>query len=179
MKRLLSALFCMLLVAAAFAQNANEHLKYMGIPITGTISQFHSKLAAKGVRYDQNLSSMVNDGVRVFKGTFAGNKATIFVYYDTKTKIVYRVKSVFDNLDENIADTKYRSMRQLFMQKYDDISYGEQADKETLSINTNNGSIAMYIVKDSLLFPFEYSVHIDYEDGNNAGRHDDNLLDEI
>lgn len=47
MKRLLSVLFCMLLVAAAFAQNANEHLKYMGIPITGTISQFQSKLAAR------------------------------------------------------------------------------------------------------------------------------------
>lgn len=70
-------------------------------------------------------------------------------------------------------------MRQLFMQKYDDISYGEQADKEALSINTDNGSIAMYIVKNLLLFPFEYSVHIDYEDGNNAGRHDDELLDEI
>lgn len=179
MKRLLSALFCMLLVVAAFAQNANEHLKYMGIPITGTISQFQSKLAAKGVRYDQKSSSMINGGVRVFKGTFAGNKATIFVYYDAKTKIVYRVKSVFDNLDENIADTKYCSMRQLFMQKYDDISYGEQADKEALSINTDNGSIAMYIVKNLLLFPFEYSVHIDYEDGNNAGRHDDELLDEI
>lgn len=77
MKRLLSALFCMLLVVAAFAQNANEHLKYMGIPITGTISQFQSKLAAKGVRYDQKSSSMINGGVRVFKGTFAGNKATI------------------------------------------------------------------------------------------------------
>ena len=68
MKRLLSALFCMLLVAAAFAQNANEHLKYMGIPITGTISQFQSKLAAKGVRYDQNVYLKVHS--RVIKQPF-------------------------------------------------------------------------------------------------------------
>lgn len=38
MKRLISTLCCMLLVIAAFAQSANGHLKYMGIPITGTIT---------------------------------------------------------------------------------------------------------------------------------------------
>ena len=48
MKRLFSTLFCLLLVVAAFAQTSNGHMKYMGIPITGTITQFQTKLNTKG-----------------------------------------------------------------------------------------------------------------------------------
>ena len=50
MKRILSTLFCLLLIVAALAQNTNEHLKFMGIPITGTLSQFQAKLIAKGCK---------------------------------------------------------------------------------------------------------------------------------
>lgn len=74
-----STLFCLLLVVAAFAQASNGHMKYMGIPITGTIAQFQAKLAAKGVKYNQQLSGMLEAGTRSFNGTFAGNKVTIFV----------------------------------------------------------------------------------------------------
>ena len=108
MKRLLSTLFCLLLVVAAFAQTSNGHLKYMGIPITGTIAQFQAKLVAKGVKYNQQLSSMLEAGTRSFNGTFAGNKVTIFVYYDIRSTIVYRVKSVIKDLKEDIAEQKQR-----------------------------------------------------------------------
>lgn len=179
MKRLLSTLFCLLLVAAAFAQISNGHLKYMSIPITGTITQFQNKLAAKGIKYNQPLSARLGAGTRGFNGTFAGNKVTIFVYYDTRSKIVYRVKSVIDNLTESLADQKYVSMRQLFMQKYDYISYGEQDDKESLSIDTGNGRIDMYISKETLGYPYDYTIHIDYLDASNSNKNDDSILDDI
>lgn len=179
MKRFLSTLFCLLLVVAAFAQTSNGHMKYMGIPITGTIAQFQEKLVAKGVKYNQQLSGMLEAGTRSFNGTFAGNKVTIFVYYDIRSTIVYRVKSVIEDLKEDIAEQKYASMRQLFMQKYDEISYGEQNDKEALSVYTDNGRIDMYISKNSLAYPYEYSVHIDYLDASNSNKNDDSRLDDI
>ena len=179
MKRLISTLCCMLLVIAAFAQSANGHLKYMGIPITGTITQFQNKSAAKGIKYNQPVSARLDAGTRGFNGTFAGNKVTIFVYYDIRSKIVYRVKSVIEDLSEDMAEQKYSSMRQLFMQKYDEISYGEQENKEALSVYADNGRIDMYISKNSLAYPYEYSVHIDYLDASNSNKNDDSRLDDI
>lgn len=179
MKRLFSTLFCLLLVVAAFAQTSNGHMKYMGIPITGTITQFQTKLNTKGVKYNQQLSGMLDAGTRGFNGTFAGNKVTIFVYYDIRSKIVYRVKSVIENLSEDIAEQKYSSMRQLFMQKYDEISYGEQESKEALYVYADNGQIDMYISKNSLAYPYEYSVHIDYLDASNSNRNNNSNLDDI
>ena len=87
MKRLLSTLFCLLLVVAAFAQNASEHLKFMGIPITGTLSQFQAKLIAKGCKVNKQASAYSPNGQRVLNGTFAGKKAKIIIFYDTKSKI--------------------------------------------------------------------------------------------
>lgn len=107
MKRLISTLCCMLLVIAAFAQSANGHLKYMGIPITGTITQFQNKLAAKGIKYNQPMSARLDAGTRGFNGTFAGNKVTIFVYYDIRSKIVYRVKSVIEDRRDVLAESEH------------------------------------------------------------------------
>lgn len=81
MKRLLSTLFCLLFAIASLAQNANDHLKFMGIPITGTITQFQAKLKTKGVVIDTKESSKVNVGIRVFKGDFVGQKSRFYVYY--------------------------------------------------------------------------------------------------
>ncbi len=177
MKKILSTLFCMLLVMTTFAQSNNLHLKFMGIPITGTITQFQNKLAAKGVKYNP-MSKYVSAGIRTFTGTFAGNGVRIYVYYDNSSKIVYRVKSVIPNVTEDIAESKYYSMRQLFEQKYEQIIYGEQEDKESLSIFTGTGRIDMYICKDEDSYN-EYDVHIDYEDGNNSQKHGNSLLDDI
>lgn len=153
----------------------------MGIPITGTIAQFQTKLASKGAQLNKLLSSNIPAGSRAFNGNFAGNKVLIFVFYDTQTKIVYRVKSVIEGVSEEIAEQKYANMRQLFTQKYNYIQYGEQEKKESLSIDAGNGRIDMYITKDEdySRYPYYYNVHIDYLDGNNSDKHDNNLLDEI
>ena len=177
MRRIFSTLFCLLLVVAAFAQSNSLHLKFMGIPITGTITQFQNKLAAKGVKYSP-MSKYVSAGIRTFTGSFAGNDVRIYVYYDNNSKIVYRVKSVIANVTEDIADNKYSSMRELFEKKYEQIIYGEQENKESLSVFTGTGRIDMYICKDEDSYN-EYDVHIDYEDEDNSKKHGNKLLDDI
>lgn len=49
------------------AQNANEHLKFMGIPINGTLESFTQKLVAKGMKREHAWDNAV-----LLKGTFAG-----------------------------------------------------------------------------------------------------------
>ena len=42
----------MIFAIASFAQS-NVHIKFMGIPVTGTIAQFQAKLVAKGCTYNK------------------------------------------------------------------------------------------------------------------------------
>ena len=54
MKKLSLFLLVTLFVLPAIAQK--EHLKFMGIPLNGTITQFQNKLAAKGIKVDSKLN---------------------------------------------------------------------------------------------------------------------------
>ena len=59
MKRILIALLFVFSCIGVMAQNANEHLKFMGIPINGTLESFSQKLVAKGLKrehaWDDNV----------------------------------------------------------------------------------------------------------------------------
>lgn len=203
MKRLLSTLFCLLLVVAAFAQNAYGHLRFMGIPITGTIAQFQAKLVAKGCTYDKVASSSITVGTRAFKGYLAGNKVDIYAYYNTQTKIVYRVKAVINGLSEGLATQKYNELKSFLTVKYDSrytktssfegkefIQYLALRDKNT-SIDPENlpsrlsdvafGVIKLYISKDleDWNSPYNYYLHIDYYDQINSEKNSSDILDEL
>ena len=107
MKRFLTFLCCLLIAVASFAQNANQHLKFMGVPINGSITQFQAKLVAKGCSYNQTESAQSANGCRIFYGTLIGNKVRICVFYNTLTKSVYRVKAIMDGLSEDYVDQQY------------------------------------------------------------------------
>lgn len=95
-----------------------EHLKFMGIPLTGTITQFQQKLAAKGVKYDKAMSQQLPAGVRMFNGTFAGEKSKIFVYYDPSSKVVYKAKAVSGYPSASSCNTKYEDLKSMLSSKY-------------------------------------------------------------
>ena len=103
MKKIISILFALCLCMAASAQ---QHMKFMGIPLDGTIDNFALKLKAKGVTYDAAKSKTAGQGCRVFNGTFMGEKATINVAYNPKSKMQYpTVESAhipFLNLTESL-----------------------------------------------------------------------------
>ena len=126
MKKLLFTLCCMIFAIASFAQS-NVHIKFMGIPVTGTIAQFQAKLVAKGCTYNKVASASISNGTRAFKGTFVGNKVDIYVYYDTNTKIVYRTKAVVSGVSEDIAEQEYSKVKKLLSQKYVEITVKMQS----------------------------------------------------
>lgn len=86
MKKIISVLFALCLCIVASAQ---QHMKFMGIPLDGTVDNFALKLKAKGVTYDAAKSKAAGPGVRVFNGTFMAEDAIISVAYNPKSKMVF------------------------------------------------------------------------------------------
>lgn len=201
MKRI-GLFICCLLFSLTILAQGDTHLKFMGIPITGTISQFQSKLTQKGCTYDKSTNASFPAGSRAFKGTFIGYKVDIYAYYDTKTKIVYRVKAVINGTSEDLAEQYYSNIKSLLSQKYgtDFMLTDTKEDKECVSFlslknrNDNvdlssqslsevaNGTIDLFITQDEetwIRSPYNYNVHIDYNDFVNSDKHSNQQLDEI
>ena len=154
-----------------------QHLKFMEIPLNGTITQFQEKLKAKGMKYDK-LSSQFPAGARFFNGVFAGDKARLIVYYDAKTKIVWRAKVIIDYPTKEIWKRKYSEMREILLKKYGYSSEyydGEQDGEDAFELYVCDpkgktlGRINLYFGK----FDYNYSLFICYTDEQNE-EHNDN-----
>ena len=70
-------LLLLLVAIFSFAVQA-KHLEFMGIPITGSITSFQSKLIAKGCSVSKD-TNQYPIGIRAFKGIFAGKDCDIIV----------------------------------------------------------------------------------------------------
>lgn len=185
-----------------YAQNLSEHLSFMGIPINGTITQFQTKLQAKGCVLNRTVSNNIRVGCRAFKGKIVDNKVDIYVYYDEKTKNVYRVKAVLSGTSEDIAEQQYEKIKGLLLTKYGSAycNYGTQTEKESFSVlvtsknmrdnldssysmsaNGFKGEVDLYITKDDsyINYPFWFNLHIDYLDAINNEKHQSQTLEDI
>lgn len=121
----MKVLFVLLFSLVVNFCNAQSHLKFMGIPITGTINTFQTKLQAKGFKHDKVTSSQYAVGIRAFKGKFAGEDADLVVRYDEKSYNVFRVMVCMSSYEENVAARIYNELEPLLIKKY-----GEYQDSE-------------------------------------------------
>ena len=91
-----------------------------------------------------------------------------------------------------IAEQEYSKVKNLLSQKYgsdsEDMYVGTKDGKESVSfISANdegeiNGSIDLFITQDEeswIRSPYNYNLHIDYNDRINTNKHDNQQLDEI
>lgn len=185
MKRIAISIVLIFSAICMFAQS--EHVKFMGIPLNGTILQFQQKLVAKGCRHDTRTSSVFPNGIRAFNGSFAGHKADIYVYYDETTKIVYRAKAVITCNGENIRDVQFNDIKNLLDTKYGTL-FSQKDTQEgfdsylfpILSEQSSEiiGSVAIYVTENQYGY-HEYSLHVDYYDSNNNQKHERKRLEDI
>lgn len=186
MKKLTITFLCCLMAIAVQAQV--EHLTFMGIPINGSIAQFQSKLQAKGIRYNAAMSKRLQAGCRTYDGMFSGESATIYVYYDTKTKKVYRAKAVITYNNRERGENELRNYKEKLVSKYvngvpkDGQQEGYPSFYLLLPNSKGNclGSISLYITNTGYLsIDNTVYLHIDYEDGPNSVERDRNNLDDL
>lgn len=195
MKRsLLSTLF-LFLSLICFAQN--DHLTFAGIPINGTIDQFQKKLEAKGYTYDEDFSRNTPKGMRLFNGEMLNKKITVGVNYNVSSKIVYRVKVLFDELTEEQAKRIYNQIASLLIQKYE-TSYSVEGEEDGFPVTRicpmisdeqlyaddkyshSLGEIQIYYDKNDssyTTYPYIYTVHIGYIDRLNKLQNEQSLID--
>lgn len=111
MKKRISLIIAMLCAITCMAE---EHLKFKGIPIEGSMKSFCQKLETKG------YEAVVSDAnSTLFRGDFAGSNATIGVVSDDDGEIVSAVMVMFDGSDEwRVLVNLYDFYKDLYTRKY-------------------------------------------------------------
>lgn len=96
------------------------HLKFMGIPLDGTISQFEEKLIRKGAKLDQELNSRRANGeaCRYYSGSFSGRAATIKIKYNYMTKIVWGAMVSLPFKNKDVAESELKYFKEKLLCKY-------------------------------------------------------------
>jgi hypothetical protein len=178
MKRFLSFFVMLVLTLGAMAQT--QHMKFMGIPLNGSISTFHQKLVAKGYKPDVEYNKTSPVGRRVFTGTFFGEKADIYVYYNTETKVVYRAKACIDRDSEDMIIRIYNEVKSALEEKYPDayMIKGEYKGNEGMHFCTAQGEIGLYVTKD-VVYADKYYLHIDYYDDVNFKKNENSKMNDL
>ena len=80
-----------------------QHLKFMGIPLAGSIDHFSKRLAEKHIIPIPSENRTLKFGIRAFYGYFAERKSKIYVWYD-RNKNVYSAKAFFYFSSEDYID---------------------------------------------------------------------------
>lgn len=90
MKHLLTLIMTVLVTASLNAQT--EHVRFLGIPLDGTIQQFQEALTAIGCSQEKEI--LLPKGVVAFNGSYGGHDALLMVFYDETIDVVYQAKAV-------------------------------------------------------------------------------------
>ena len=180
-------LVLVLLFAATGSTYAQEHLKFMGIPLNGTIDNFQQKLAAKGIYVDKEWNKRARFGKRYFKGKFTGETCHISIFY-TKKKIVYGAQVYYSSSNEADADIFYKKIKILLQSKYGN-EYTKTEMKngyEQFTVGILNpdgslfGSIFLNMDKDRINYGETlYSVAVSYYDKKKFQKYQQEQLNDI
>ena len=171
------------MVTLSYAQQ--EHLKFMGIELKGTITEFQTKLQAKGLTLSPD-SKQYPSGIRVYKGFFSGDNAEILVWYNPRSKEVYRAKAVIPRQGQDLIE----QLKSSFEKKLD-LKYGTE-NKETNLVKDDylhefnqhsyfvgNGTIDLFIVSTGYTAQNTFYLHIDYKDLVNYYKNQADEMDDL
>ena len=185
MKKIISVLFAICLCMAASAQ---QHMKFMGIPLDGTIDDFSMKLKAKGVTYDAAESKAAGKGIRKFCGTFMGENATFTVFYNYKSKIVFSAVAELYYPTVESAHTPFVNLNDQLQQKYPDATCkeytGPDGDVDGLAFDIFNetGDNRIGFILQTLRVPssgYGISICLTYTDSDNLMKSEKILSDDL
>ena len=156
MKRLF---FILAAAVVAISTMAEGHMKFKGVEINGTQTQFVSQLSKRGCEVGTTIL-----GVDMIKADFAGIDMLVYPLTTSQTKIVYAVIASTRKIEDAAScKAQYNSLKKLMTEKYgegenivleDGYFVNSIGDFErggvsnSLSFTNPNGSIILYIHKD-------------------------------
>ena len=185
MKKIISVFFALCLCMAASAQ---QHMKFMGIPLDGTIDDFSMKLRSKGVTYDAAESKAAGKGIRKFCGTFMGEKATFTVFYNYKSKIVFSAVAELYYPTVESAHTPFVNLNDQLQQKYPDATCKEytgpdgKTDGLAFDIFDETGDNRIGFILQTLRVPssgYGISICLTYTDTDNLMKSEKILSEDL
>lgn len=127
MKKIISLLFALFICLSISAQ---EHMKFMGIPLDGTIDNFALKLKAKSITYDAVKSKVLGTGCKFYNGTFMGEKATFMVFFNAKSRAVFGVSVELSYSSVDLALVPFTNIFKQLLKKYPKAVYEKSKDSE-------------------------------------------------
>lgn len=141
MKKYFLLLAVFLLSSISYSQEASNHLKFKGVPIDGSLSEFTSKMKAKGFEYIG-----AQDGMAAFSGEFAGYKQCyISAISSSSTNKVSKVGVIFglgkDNTWSKLYNN-YTTLKEMLTQKYG--RPAEEIEKFESSFEPTNDNAKLY-----------------------------------
>lgn len=182
MKKIAFIVIVCLMVVSVQAQEPKEHLKFMGIELNGTIADFQTKLLAKGLTISPQ-SKQQPTGIRVFDGTFSGEDAQVVVWYNPRSKGVYRAKAIISRYGKDLVEQLQRSMERKLDAKYGtEYKQSDEVEDDHLQTFmqhtywTENGTIDLFVVSTGYSAQSNFFLHVDYKDTMN---YRENTQDEI
>ncbi len=114
MKKILLVAIAFLFSVSLNAQTTEEHMKFKGIPIDGTLTDFTQKMKQKGFSYKGT-----EDGMALFEGEFAATKGCTIIAVAKSNNVVHKVAVVFPDCDTwSCLSNKYESLKDMLTQKY-------------------------------------------------------------
>lgn len=114
MKKLLIVAIAFLFSLSLNAQTTEEHMKFKGVPIDGTLADFTQKMKQKGFSYKG-----MEDGMALFEGEFAATKGCTIIAVAKSTNVVHKVAVAFPDCDTwSCLSNKYESLKDMLTQKY-------------------------------------------------------------
>lgn len=126
MKRLLILIISCLCFTQAFS---DDHLKFLGFPIDGTVNEYASKIKSKGF-YVSPENKYVGKGLRVMRGPFLGEERDIGLIYDKDTNLMYGGTYAEKFYDEKDAKSLYDKLVPLLREKYPNATFNPSAEDE-------------------------------------------------
>lgn len=132
MKKILALLLVMMSFVGFAQDGTSQHMKFKGIPIEGSMTEFCRKLKAKG------FTSIGQDGnVSLFTGDFTGREATVGVTAADDGKNVFAVVVLFDPSGEwSVLVNTYDYYKDLYTRKYGNPAVSDERNPSHLDSNT-------------------------------------------
>lgn len=127
MKRLLILIISCLCFTQAFS---DDHLKFLGFPIDGTVDEYASKIKSKGF-YVSPDNVYASKGLRLMKGPFLGKERDIRLNYDQYTNLMYGVTFSEKFYDKEEAKSLYDKLVSLLREKYPNATFDPYPSVET------------------------------------------------